>query len=70
MEIKDGVMGPRQRTPSEISIILQMIQKLNSIIIIELPVLFYYFFKIIPSLKTSYAVLAIFLANSSPIFSS
>ena len=70
MEIKEGVMGPRQRTPSEISIILQMIQKLNSIIIIELPVLFYYFFKIIPSLKTHYAVLAIFLANSSPIFSS
>ena len=59
-------MGPRQRTPSEISIILQMIQKLNSITIFEL--LFYYLFKIIPSLKTSYAVHAIFLANSSPIF--
>ena len=60
-------MGPRQRTPSEISIILQMIQKLNSITIFEL--LFYYLFKIIPSLKTSYAVHAIFLANSSPFFS-
>ena len=61
-------MRPRQRTPSKISIILQMIQKLNLIIIIEL--LFYYLFKIFPSLKTSYAVLAIFLANSLPIFSS
>ena len=30
----------------------------------------YYLFKIIPSLKTSYVVLAIFLAKSSPIFSS
>ena len=68
MEIKEGVTWPRQRTPSKISIILQMIQKLNSKIIIEL--LFYYLFKIIPSLKTSYAVLAIFLAYSSPIFSS
>ena len=61
-------MRPRQRTPSKISIILQMIQKLNSIIII-IELLFYYLFKIIPSLKTSYAVLAIFLANSSLIFS-
>ena len=61
-------MRPWQRTPSKISINFQMIQKLNSKIIIEL--LFYYLFKIIPSLKTSYVVIAIFLANSSPIFSS
>ena len=32
--------------------------------------MFYFLFKIIPSWKTSYAVLAIFLANSSPSFSS
>ena len=48
MEIEDGFIhqGRRQRriTPSEISIILHMIQKLNSII-------FCYSFKIIPSLK-------------------
>ena len=68
MEIKEGVMRPWQRTPSKISINFQMIQKLNSKIIIEL--LFYYLFKIIASLKTSYVVIAIFLANSSPIFSS
>ena len=63
LEIKEGVTRPRQRTTSEISIVLQMVQKLNSIIIIEL--LFHYLFKIIPSLKTSYAVLAVYLANSS-----
>ena len=63
-----GCYAASQRTPSEIFIILQMMQKLNSIIIIEL--LFHYLFKIVLSLKTSYAVLAIFLANGSPIFPS
>ena len=49
MEIEEGVIRrgrrPRWITPSEISIILHMIRKLNSIIV-------YYSFKIMPSLKT------------------
>ena len=50
MEIEEDVIHrgrwPKQITPSEISVILHMIRKPNSII------LFYYSFKIIPSLKT------------------
>ena len=49
MEIEECVIRrsrrPRRITPSEISTILQMIRKPNSIIV-------YYSFKIIPSLKT------------------
>jgi len=50
MEIEEDVIRrgrrPRRITPSEISIILHMMRKPNSII------MFYYSFKIIPSLKT------------------
>ena len=46
MEIKGGVYQPGWITPSEISIILQMMRKPNSM-------MFYYSCKIIPSLKTS-----------------
>ena len=63
MEIKEGVMRPRQRTPSEIS---KTKAEFNN----NYWIIAYYLFKIIPSLKTSYVVLAIFLAKSSSIFSS
>ena len=63
MEIKEGVMRPQQRTPSEIS---KTKAEFNN----NYWIIAYYLFKIIPSLKTSYVVLAIFLAKSSPIFSS
>ena len=43
MEIEEGVIG--RITPSEISLILHMIRKPNSI-------MFHYSFEIIPSLKT------------------
>ena len=62
MEIKEGVMRPWQRTPSEISITKAEFN--NNYWIIA-----YYLFKIIPSLKTSYVVLATFLAKSSPFSS-
>ena len=63
MEIKEGVMQPRQRTPSKIS---KTKAEFNN----NYWIIAYYLFKIIPSLKTSYVVLAIFLAKSSSIFSS
>ena len=56
-------MRPPQRTPSEIS---KTKAEFNN----NYWIIAYYLFKIIPSLKTSFVVLAIFLAKSSPIFSS